>query len=97
MESNNLTEGIQSLLLVLSLPIVSLAILVLVNNTNPNPNSEIKAPVAEDVTVLCKFGSETAIRFRGTVVWREGKSLHVKHPKSSFVLQDPDHRCSVQK
>lgn len=93
---NTLSDVSQSVSLLASFLITFLAILVLFNNTDPNPNYELKAPIAENVTVVCELGPNRILEFPATVVWREGQTLHIKHPRSSFVLQDPDHNCSVR-
>lgn len=92
-----IVDAFYPVFLVISLFIVSLAVLVLIDNTSPDINAEIKVPIAENVRVLCDLGTETVIEFPATVVWREGDTLHIKHPRSSFVLQDPNNNCTVKK
>lgn len=69
--------------------------LILLGNTNPDPNAEIRAPTIENTIVTCEFTDKTVMNFPATSVYREGKSLHIKHPESSFVLQDPDSKCRI--
>lgn len=76
--------------------IVLLAMLTLAKNTSPDINAEIKVPYAENVRVVCDLGTETIMEFPATVVWREGDTLHIKHPRSSFVLQDPNNNCTIK-
>lgn len=93
---NTLPDAFQSVFLTISFLIVGLALLILINNTDPNLNADLEVPIAENVSVVCELGPKRILEFPATVVWREGQTLHIKHPRSSFVLQDPNHNCSVR-
>ena len=89
-------DAFSAVFLILSFFIVGLATLVLIDNTNPDYNADIEMPVIEDVMVVCDIGRKEMFKAPALVAWREGDSIHVKHPQSSFTIQDPTRKCSIE-